>query len=144
MKQELFVVISSCHFKFIFTTRFLNGSNLYRNTVPHFLLANYIRIGRSTSNIHVKYNARVLNQINWNKVYQVFSFGNKHLKLLLPNVTVFRVWIIRSFFLLFTLFLLLNNSLMNKGLKIWKISKVIVLSLRTSVEHLSEFFRKVL
>ena len=58
--------------------------------------------------------------------------GPKHLKLLLPKVTVFRVWIIRSFFLLITLFLLLNNYLMNEGLRslrLLKISIAIVLSL---------------
>ena len=127
----------------------------------------------------------LLNQINWNKFYRVFSFGSsrlhlqlgpyqlsidslnfstevislifsgrvfqiygpKHLQLLLPNVTVFRLWIIRSFFLLFALFLLLNNSLMYEGLKslrLLKISKAIVLSFRSSIEHLSDFFSKAL
>ena len=53
--------------------------------------------------------------ISLGRVFQIS--GPKHLKLLLPNVTVFRVWIIRSFFLQFTLFLLLNNHLMNEGLR---------------------------
>ena len=76
------------------------------------------------------------------RVFQMY--GPKHLKLLLQNVTVFRVWIIRSYF---TLFLLLNNSSMNEGLRslrFLKNSKAIVLSLRTSIEHLSDFFSKVL
>ena len=57
--------------------RFLNGSIPRHH--PHFVLANYIRAlitGRSTSN-SVKYDIRVLNEIKWNKFYQVFSFGNK-------------------------------------------------------------------
>ena len=79
------------------------------------------------------------------RVFQMY--GPKHLKLFLQNVTVFRVWIIRSYFLLFTLFLLLNNSSMNEGLRslrFLKNSKAIVLSLRTSIEHLSDFSSKVL
>ena len=57
--------------------------------------------------------------------------GPKHLKLLLPNVTVFSC-MDNKIFLLITLFLLLNNYLMNEGLRslrLLKISIAIVLSL---------------
>ena len=73
--------------------------------------------------------------------------GPKQLKLFLPNITEFRVWIISSFFLLFILFLLLNKFSMNeelRSLRLLKISEAIVLSLRTSIEHLSDLFNKVL
>ena len=95
----------------------------------------------------------LIDSINFSKEVNSLIFSGrvfqicqpKHLKLLLPNVTVFRAWIVRSFFLPFTLFLLLNNYLMNEGLRLLRlleISEVIVLSLRTSIEP--DFFSKVL
>ena len=91
----------------------------------------------------INFSKEVISLIFSERVFQICQ--PKHLKLLLPNVTVFRAWIVRSFFLPFILFLLLNNYLMNEGLRLLrllKISEVIVLRLHTSIEP--DFFSKVL